>query len=160
MLAYAFQILKEQSYRKLATENFNNIDELCAAIISKAMSLLIKRGIGREYIEQTEPLSLIRGRIEITQSIKTMSHINKKLICSYDDFSVNSNTNRIIKTTIFHLLRKNLDDKYKKSLKRLIGFLSDVDFLDINTINWNIKLNRINQHYQLSLHIWYLFINR
>ena len=160
MLAYAFQILKEQSYRKLATENFNNIDELCAAIISKAMSLLIKRGIGREYIEQTEPLSLIRGRIEITHSIKTMSHINKKLICSYDDFSVNSNTNRIIKTTIFHLLRKNLDDKYKKSLKRLIGFLSDVDFLDINTINWNIKLNRINQHYQLILHICYLFINR
>lgn len=160
MLAYAFQILKEQSYRKLATENFSNIDELCAAIINKAMSLLIKRGIGREYIEQTEPLSVIRGRIEITQSLKTMSHINRKLICSYDDFSVNSYTNRIIKTTIFHLLRKNIDNKYKKSLKKLIGFLSDVEFLDINTINWNIKFNRNNQHYQLILHICYLFVNR
>ena len=160
MLAYAFQILKEQSYRKLATENFYNIDELCAAIISKAISLLIKRGIGREYIEQSESLSLIRGRIEITQSIKTMSHINKKLICSYDDFSENSYTNKIIKTTIFHLLRKNIDSQYKKSLKRLIGYFNDVDFLDINSINWNIKFNRNNQHYQLILYICYLFINK
>ena len=160
MLAYAFQILKEQSYRKLASENFSNIDELCAAIIRKAISLLIKRGIGREYIEQSESLSLIRGRIEITQSIKTMSHINKKLICSYDDFSENSYTNKIIKTTIFHLLRRNIDSQYKKSLKRLISYFNDVDFIDINSINWNIKYNRNNQHYQLILYICYLFIKR
>ena len=51
MLSYAFQVLSEQGYRNIATEQFENVAELCAAILSKGVSLQIKRGLGREYIE-------------------------------------------------------------------------------------------------------------
>lgn len=33
MLAYAFQVLCEQGYREMATEEFDNAAELCAAIL-------------------------------------------------------------------------------------------------------------------------------
>ena len=37
MLSYAFQVLTEQGYKKLATESFHNIGELCAAILAKEL---------------------------------------------------------------------------------------------------------------------------
>ena len=71
MLSYAFQVLNENGYSNISTEEFENTADLFAAILSKGISLQLKRGLGREYIEQTEPLSSPRGRIEISESIKT-----------------------------------------------------------------------------------------
>ena len=73
MLSYAFQVLNEQGYKNLATEQFDNVAELCAAILSKGVSQQLKRGLGREYIERSESLSSLRGRIEVSESIKTQS---------------------------------------------------------------------------------------
>ena len=39
MLAYAFQILREQGYKSIATEQFDNVAELCAAILAKGERL-------------------------------------------------------------------------------------------------------------------------
>ena len=108
MLSYAFHVLNEQGYKNIATEQFNNVAELCAAILAKGITVQLKRGLGRVYIEQTESLCSLRGRIEISESIKTSSMRKKQLICSYDDFSVNSYMNRIIKTTMALLLRADI----------------------------------------------------
>ena len=35
MLSYAFQVLNEQGYKNIATEQFNNTAELMAAILEK-----------------------------------------------------------------------------------------------------------------------------
>jgi hypothetical protein len=40
MLSYAFHILHEQGYKKLATEQFDNTAELMAAILTKGISIL------------------------------------------------------------------------------------------------------------------------
>lgn len=44
MLAYAFQVLNEQGYKNIATEDFENTAELCAAILSRGISTQLKRG--------------------------------------------------------------------------------------------------------------------
>lgn len=73
MLSYAFQVLNEQSYKNIATEEFHNTAELCAAILAKGISVQLKRGLGKEYIQQTEALSSLRGKIDIAESIKTQT---------------------------------------------------------------------------------------
>lgn len=50
MLSYAFQALQVQNYKDLATENFHNTAELCAAILDKGISVQLKRGLGRDMI--------------------------------------------------------------------------------------------------------------
>ena len=120
MLAYAFQVLREQGYKSIATEEFHNVAELCAAILAKGISGQLKRGLGREYIEQTEALSTVRGRIDISESIKTQSIHKQQLVCSYDEFSVNSYMNRIIKSTMLLLLRTDITKARKKEIKAKI----------------------------------------
>lgn len=158
MLSYAFQVLNEQGYKNIETEQFDNVAELCAAILSKGVSLQLKRGLGREYIENTESLSSLRGRIEISESIKTRSMLKRQLVCSYDDFSENSYMNRIIKTTMELLLHADIAKARKKELRKLLVFFGNVDLLDIHTINWKVQYNRNNQTYRMLISVCYLIV--
>lgn len=158
MLAYAFQVLNENGYTDIATEQFDNVGELCAAIISKGVSIQLKRGLGREYIPQTEPLSSLRGKINIAESIKTQSMLRKQLVCTYDDFTVNSYMNRILKSTMELLIRSDISKARKKELRKLLVFFGDVDSIDVREINWKLQYNRNNQSYRMLISICYLVV--
>lgn len=158
MLAYAFQILNEDGYKSVATEQFDNVAELCAAILIKGFSLQVKRGLVREYVAEKEQLSSLRGKIEITDSIKNQTLLRQQLVCTYDEFSVNSYTNRIIKTTMSVLMHSEIDKAYKKRIKQLMLYLNDVQKLDVHSINWAQNYNRNNQSYKMMISICYLVI--
>lgn len=158
MLSYAFQVLNEQGYKNIATEQFNNTAELMAAILAKGIAVQIKRGLGKEYIPQTEPLSALRGKIDIAESIKTQTMLKKQMICTYDEFSVNGTMNRIIKSTVELLLRSDISKARKKELRKLMVYFGDVDPIDLYTVNWNIQYNRNNQTYRLLISICYLVV--
>ncbi len=158
MLSYAFQVLNEQGYKDIATEKFNNTAELMAAILAKGIAVQIKRGLGKEYIPQTESLSALRGKIDMAESIKTHSMLRKQMICTYDEFSVNGTMNRIIKSTVELLLRSDISKVRKKELRKLMVYFGDVEPIDLYTINWNIQYNRNNQTYRLLISICYLVV--
>ena len=146
MLSYAFQVLNEQGYRNIATEDFDNTAELCAAILAHGIGNQIKCGLGKEYISRTEAFSSPRGKIGISESIKSQSLLRKQLVCNYDEFSTNSYMNRIIKS------------KRKKELRKLLVFFEEVDMINLHTVNWNIQYNRNNQTYQMLIAICYLVV--
>ena len=158
MLSYAFQALQEQGYQNILTEKFDNTAELFAAILSKGISFQLKRGLNRMYIAQLESMSSVRGKINITDSIKTRSILKTQLVCSYDEFSENSELNRIIKTTVLLLLKSEISKKQKKDLRQLMVYFSNVDTLEVHNIDWNIRYDRNNQTYHLLISICYLVI--
>lgn len=158
MLAYAFQVLNEDGYRNVATEQFNNMAELCAAILTKGVSLQLKRGLGRDYISETETLSGLRGKIDITESIKTQTMLRRQMVCTYDEFSVNTYMNRIIKTTMLKLLHADIDKARKKEIRKLLVFFDEVQELDVHTINWSQQYSRNNKTYRMLVSICYLVL--
>ena len=90
MLSYAFQSLQAQNYKNLATEKLHNTAELCAAILDKGISIQLKRGLGRDYVPKSESLSTLQGKLNISESIKTQALLKKQIICTYDEFSTNT----------------------------------------------------------------------
>ena len=158
MLAYAFQVLNENGYKNIETEQFDNVGELCAAILSKGVSLQLKRGLGKEYVSETESLSSLRGKIDIAESIKTQSILRKQLVCTYDDFTVNSYMNRIIKSTMELLIRSDITKTRKKELRKLLVFFGDVEPLNVYDINWQLQYNRNNQSYRMLISVCYLVV--
>lgn len=71
MLSYSFQVLNEQGYKKVDTEEFHNVADLCASVLIKGVTVQLKKGLGREYIQEDDVLSSLRGKIDITASIKS-----------------------------------------------------------------------------------------
>ena len=158
MLSYAFQVLNEQGYRNVATEDFNNVAELCAAILARGVSAQIKRGLGKEYMPRTEALSTLRGRIDISETLKTQALQRNQIVCSYDDFSVNSYMNQIVKSTMLLLLKADIAKGRKKDLRRLLVFFGDVRTVDLHLVNWRFHYNRNNQTYRMLIAICYLVV--
>ena len=158
MLAYAFQVLHEQGYKDVAAENFENAAELLSAILCRGVSIQIKRGLGKQYITIEDALTAPRGKIEIGESIKTQAIRKKRLVCSYDEFSVNAYTNRIIKTTMELMLRADISKTRKKEIRKLLIFFAEVDVLDVHNINWSIKYDRNNQTYRMIISVCRLII--
>lgn len=158
MLAYAYQVLNAQGYKDIATEQFSNVAELCAAILSKGLAMQLKRGLVREYLPFKEPLSSLRGKINITESIKNQTILKQQMVCSFDDFSISSYLNRVIKTTMELLLLADIAKEQKKELRKLLLFLRDVETLDIRSINWKTQYNRNNQNYRMLISVCYLVV--
>ena len=79
-------------------------------------------------------------------------------MCSYDEFSVNSFMNRIIKSTMLLLLRADIVKTRKKELKKLLVYFDDVDPIDLHSVNWNMQYNRNNQTYRMLIGICYLIV--
>ncbi len=158
MLAYAFRVLREQGYASCGTEAFENTADLLSAILAKGAAIQIKRGLGRTYIEETEPLSSLRGKIGITESIKQQTIIKQQLVCTYDAFSVDSYMNRILKTTMELLLRNDIPKARKKELRNLLLYFKEVGTLDVYSIDWKFRFNRNNQSYQMLMSVCYLII--
>ena len=158
MLAYAFQVLREQGYRDVATEEFPNTAELCAAILARGISSQLKRGLGREYVDRIEALSSLRGKIEVTESVKTRTVLRRQMVCSYDEFSVDTHMNRILKATCLLLLRSDIDKARKKELKRLLVFFSDVSDIDLANVDWHMRFDRNNQTYRMLMNVCWLVV--
>lgn len=158
MLAYAFQVLHEKGYRDVATEDFGNTAELLTAILCRGVSIQIKRGLEHRYIVREEPLTSPRGKLEISESIKTQTIHKKQLVCAYDEFSINTYPNRIIKTTMMVLLQSSISKARKKEIRKLLIFFDEVSVLNIHTINWTLQYNWNNQTYRMIITICRLIL--
>lgn len=161
MLAYAFRVLNEKGYEKIATEQFDHMAELCAVILSKGIANQIKRGLGREYIRKGEWLSSPHGKMDITASVKRKGMLEKRLICEFDEFSENVYMNQILKTTIWILIRsEDVSRERKRELKKRMLFFQEVDMLELQAIHWTgIHYHRNNATYKMLINICYLVIH-
>lgn len=158
MLSYAFQVLQNQGYRSLATEDFENVADLCAAILCKGVADQIRQGLGQAYVRRTESMSCPRGQIEMAQSIQSRTVLKRQLVCSYDEFSVDFEMNRLIKSTLLLLLHHDIGKERKKTIRTLLMFFTNVGEADLNHVNWHMQYNRNNQTYRMLVAVCWLIV--
>lgn len=158
MLTYAFQTLREQGFRDMETESFNNAADLCAAILVRGVSQQLKRGFHKDYVSCHDELSTLRGKIDFSETISSNIQLKRKLICTYDTFTEDSYPNQILATTMHLLLRSNITGSRKKSLRKLLIYFNNVQRLDPFRIQWNIQHYRLSPTYRMLISICFLTV--
>ena len=103
---------------KLNEDDFNSLADLFARVFDNLLGILIKRGLDKNYIEKNEKIRGIKGKINFNKTIKSLSHLDRKIYCEFDEFSSDIISNQIIKATLKVLLRSKVNKELKKSLKR------------------------------------------
>lgn len=161
MLSYAFQSLRQDGYRNVSVESFDEIYDLFAMILSKGIATQLKQGLYKEYIDRKDDLKVLRGKIDIQQSMRNASMHRQVLTCEYDELSENVLLNQIIKSTATLLLRSGkVKREYKQSLKKELLYFSNVDLIDPKQIRWSsVRFHRNNQTYYMLIHICRLIID-
>ena len=159
MLAYAFQVLRQKNYENIASEEFDVIQDLFAAILAKGISQQLKHGLHREYITKHEDLTMMKGKLNIHGTIKNELQRKKILACEYDELSVNNIFNQILKTTAGILIRDSeVKPEHKADLKKAILFFDEVDRIDPSSVRWDmLRYQRNNKNYEMLMNVcWFV----
>lgn len=155
MLSYAYQTLQETDKTYVSAEDFEHIHDLFAAILIHGTSSQIKRGLHRNYVSQVEALSGLRGQIRIAESVKQQTLTQKKLVCAYDDFTVDSYHNQVLKCTLLLLLRRgSVREENKTALRKILLYFGEVSVIEPNLIRWDaLRYQRNSISYKALLDI-------
>lgn len=161
MLSYAFRILKQSNYDEVASEKFENAQDLFAAILSKGVAQQLKQGLYREYITKNETLSVMRGKLDMPETIRNRIQRKQKLACEFDELSENNLFNQILKTTLHYLIRDDgVKTDRKTALKKILVFFDRIDLLEPFRIQWSrLHYQRNNKNYELLMNICYFVLD-
>ena len=161
MLTYAFQELKQNNYEEIAGEEFEEIHDLFAEILLRGISFQLKQGLHKEYISCHGSLSTLKGKLDICGTVNNLMRKQQKIDCEYDELSENNKFNQILKTTVQFLLKHpKVKSDRKAALKRLMLFFSDVEAVDILTIDWTtMRFDRNCKTYRMLLYVCYFILD-
>lgn len=161
MLSYAFQVLKQSNYEEVAAEKFAMVQDLFAAILAKGTAQQLKQGLYREYVAQHETLSVMRGKLDMQETIRNKIQRKQKLACEFDELSENNLFNQILKTTMFYLVRDGkVESERKIVLNKVLVFFDCVTLLIPSEIQWSkLHYQRNNRNYEMLMNICYLVLD-
>lgn len=161
MLTYAFQVLKQTNYDEIASEPFEQIQDLFAAILAKGISSQLKQGLYREYHTKTICQPVMRGKLNLSETMQNQIRRKQSLCCESDELSENHILNQILKTTAHILIHDPLVSVSRKmALKKNMLFFRQVDLIPPSSIPWGrLQFHQNNKNYQMLMNICYFVLN-
>ncbi len=161
MLTYAFQLLRQENYQRVAAEEFEDIQDLFAEILALGVAQQIKQGLYRKYVNRTEEMSFMRGKLDMTGTNRLRLARQHKLSCNFDELSQNNTLNQILKTTMVFLLQdKKVHRKRKIALKKNLVYFDEIEGLQPSAIPWNqLQYQRSNRNYEMLINICYFILH-
>lgn len=160
MLAYAFRALDERGWSSFDAEEFENTNDLCAAILCHGIGLQLKRGLRKEYIDRTESLTSPRGKIELSESMRARTLIRHQAVCTWSDLSPDTEMNRVLKSTMLLLLSSDAAPERKRNLKRLLAYFTEAGEIDLVHVDWSMRFDQSNRSYRMLMGACWLAYNR
>lgn len=137
LLAYAFRI-RPDGYAAMGSEEFDNHLDVMASVIGHAMDSVIRKGMIRSYTPHSETTSKPHGRIDLRESIRTLSLPNNRVVCDFELYDHFTYENRIVASTIRNLITDpDLNKDVRANLRHTIRAMGDPGTVDIRTVDWS-----------------------
>ncbi len=155
LLCYAWNKLEEKERVTVSIDDHTELIDLLAKVLINATRILLKRGIDRNYVPHTEELAGIKGKLELSASIKRNLLRQMRAVCQYDEFSADILTNQILVSTLHKLMRtENLDMDFRRQARNLVSMFPGISLIDLQSAHFRrIRLHRNNQFYGFIIKI-------
>src|SRR5690242_16948293 len=97
LLLYAWDKFPEGEQVEVGAEASPDLPDLLARVLLSGSRRLLRRGLDRGYLGAVEELAAPRGRFLLGDTTKRNSLLNGRVVCAYDELSVDVPHNRILK---------------------------------------------------------------
>jgi 5-methylcytosine-specific restriction enzyme subunit McrC len=155
LLSYAWDLLEEADELAVKTENLPHVTDLLARLLIVGIQRLLRRGIDRGYLPQTDVLSTLRGRVDFGASVRRLLLEQCKAQCDFEEFLPDLLHNRILKATIQALAgAEGLASRQRLDLHTLLRRMDGISPLRLRKAHFTeVRLHRNNAHYRLLMHL-------
>lgn len=155
MLCYAWDCYPEKQLVDVLSLEQKDLTEMLSELFEKAVSSLVKKGLYKEYIPHQEKLGVIRGKINFTESVRSRTFHQAKLVCDFDEFSEDILHNQLVYATLRLLIKVgNLSANIKARLKRLAPYFTNVSLIPLTATQFKLpRIHQNNHQYRFILNL-------
>jgi 5-methylcytosine-specific restriction enzyme subunit McrC len=161
LLCYAWNRIEARDKVDVSSLTGDRIENLFAKVLTEGTAHLIRSGMDRGYVTETQEERRVRGKLLVSQSVKRCLLKRGIASCSVDELSYDLPHNRILKAAIRELLRlETVDASFRLRLKSHVQSLGLVGDVPLTPGAFRgIQLHRGNARYGLLLDFCRLLAN-
>ena len=137
-----------------------SILEIFINLFIEEVQRIIEKGLLYNYIDRNENINVFKGKLDINNHIKYNFSHKEKFFMKFDEFSISSLENSIIKLTIQKLKKISINSKNKDSLNKISHHFENVNILSnsIESLKY-ITFDRMNDYYKNAIQWAKIFLN-
>ena len=161
LLCYAWNRLEEGNVTDVSGVDSAELADLFATVLISGVRHLLRRGLGRDYERFEEDLASLRGRVLVGESGRRMMMVHGKARCEFDELTINTWPNRVIKATMRHLSGvPSLDKELRAQLLGLCRELPSVDPVPLTRLAFrSIQLHSNARFYRFLISVCELVVS-
>ncbi len=155
LLSYAWDFVGRGEEDHFSNDTFKDSTELFARIFDVCLTVIARRGFAKEYEPVSEAIKGIRGKFELSQTVKSASLFRGQAHCTFDEHSFDCALNRIVKATLVSLLKdRALSSQSAMNLRNHLLRLDTVSAIELSKESFrSITYSSHQRHYRFVIEL-------
>jgi 5-methylcytosine-specific restriction enzyme subunit McrC len=118
------------------------LDE-CAKTLADGLTLQVKRGLVKDYVTIVDTEAAIKGRMDVSASLRDRSIYKRQMVCIYEEYTENCQLNRIVKAGSKLLISSpEVSEENKRRLVDLMFYFGTVKDISLRRMDWRINYGK------------------
>ncbi|MFC4160445.1 5-methylcytosine restriction system specificity protein McrC [Chitinimonas lacunae] len=155
LLCYAWDCLEPGELIDVSRLPYTELVDLLALALCEGVRHMARRGLDQGYQAHEAVLAGVRGRVDLLASARRFLPQHGQALCRFDELTVNTLPNQIIKTTLNRLSQEGtLDPHLRRQVERLQRDLPGIATMALSRQSFQrVQLAAHNRFYRFLLHI-------
>jgi 5-methylcytosine-specific restriction enzyme subunit McrC len=103
--------------------------DVFARLFLDALAAAARRGLPRAYVREVDDLPVLRGRLDVVRQFSTLAASPERLACAWDEFSLDTPLNRVLRAAVDLLARAGFGDAVRMRARTCAGWFEGVTVL-------------------------------
>ena len=135
--------------------------EILIRLFSEKLVDVVRLGMPRRYVEHSDDLPVLRGRLDLTRQFTMLAAEPSRLACCYDELTADIHLNRIMKAAVVRLARITRTADSQRRLRELAFAYADIGDVPISALRWDkVVLDRTNSRWRELLSLARLLLGQ
>ena len=129
MLLYAWDLVEFNDRFETEIKDAPDLRALLTKMLVFLTKHQIRRGLRGDYVEMSEDLRGVRGRIDFGETLRGLTMYRGRLHCEFEEFTLNVPRNQIIRSTLNDSLNQGFTQIKRERRDKYGTLISDVESL-------------------------------
>lgn len=159
MLATCINLhISEGDVARVSTQS-NGILEILIRLFCDKLFEQVHKGLVRRYESRSENLYVLRGKIGISDQIKTNIFNPEKLFCHFEEFQEDNPLNQVIKACLRLLTKFSQQASNQRKINELLFVFESVTDVPPSSLPWQkVRFDRMSLRYEPTYKLAELFL--
>jgi len=155
LLLYAWDKFDEGRMVSIDAEPDTDLVNLLALVLTRGIDQLLRRGLDRGYLSVAEELAGIRGKLDLSTSIKSNLLPRARTACQFDELSHDVLHNQILKAMLVRLMKaEGVEREVRSSVRIAFQRMPECRSIQLTRRHFHaIQLHRNTRFYRFLIDV-------